>query len=79
MGVHVYPQMSQIHPEGAEAIVLGQNRGKGDALRVLLAEARRRGFSAAVAVDAALASAVAVSSISVRAVAVSAAWLRLRM
>jgi glycosyltransferase involved in cell wall biosynthesis len=37
---------------GADVIALGENRGKGDALRVLLAEARRRGFSAAMAVDA---------------------------
>ncbi|HSB78884.1 MAG TPA: glycosyltransferase family 2 protein [Candidatus Methylomirabilis sp.] len=37
---------------GADVIVLGENRGKGDALRVLFAEARRRGFSAAMAVDA---------------------------
>ncbi|HYL79229.1 MAG TPA: glycosyltransferase family 2 protein, partial [Candidatus Acidoferrum sp.] len=37
---------------GAEVIALGETRGKGDALRVLLAEARRRGFSAAMAVDA---------------------------
>jgi glycosyltransferase involved in cell wall biosynthesis len=37
---------------GAEVIVLGQNRGKGNALRVLFAEARRRGFSAVIALDA---------------------------
>ncbi len=37
---------------GADVIALGENRGKGDALRVLLAEARRRGFSAVLAVDA---------------------------
>jgi glycosyltransferase involved in cell wall biosynthesis len=37
---------------GADVIALGENRGKGDALRDLLAEARRRGFSAAMAVDA---------------------------
>jgi glycosyltransferase involved in cell wall biosynthesis len=37
---------------GAEVIFLGENRGKGDALRVLLAEARQRGFSAAITVDA---------------------------
>jgi hypothetical protein len=37
---------------GAEVIVLGENRGKGNALRVLFAEARRRGFSAVLAIDA---------------------------
>ena len=37
---------------GAEVIVLGQNRGKGNALRALFAEAGRRGFSAVIAVDA---------------------------
>ncbi|HSB73263.1 MAG TPA: glycosyltransferase family 2 protein, partial [Candidatus Methylomirabilis sp.] len=37
---------------GADVIVLGKNRGKGTALRMLLAEARRRGFSAVIAVDA---------------------------
>ncbi len=37
---------------GAEVIVLGENRGKGNALRVLFAEARKRGFSAVITVDA---------------------------
>jgi glycosyltransferase involved in cell wall biosynthesis len=37
---------------GAEVVVLGENRGKGNALRVLFAESRRRGFSAAIALDA---------------------------
>lgn len=37
---------------GAEVVVLPENRGKGNALRVLFAEARRRGFSAVVALDA---------------------------
>ena len=37
---------------GADVIILGENRGKGNALRVLFAEARKRGFSAAIAVDA---------------------------
>jgi hypothetical protein len=37
---------------GAEVIRLGKNRGKGHALRVLFAEARNRGFSAVIAVDA---------------------------
>jgi glycosyltransferase involved in cell wall biosynthesis len=37
---------------GAEVIRLGENRGKGHALRVLFAEARRRGFSAVIALDA---------------------------
>ena len=37
---------------GAEVIALGENRGKGSALRLLFAEARRRGFSAAIALDA---------------------------
>ncbi len=37
---------------GAEVIVLRENRGKGNALRTLFAEARRRGFSAVIAVDA---------------------------
>lgn len=37
---------------GAEVIVLGENRGKGNALRVLFAEARKRGFSAVIAIDA---------------------------
>jgi glycosyltransferase involved in cell wall biosynthesis len=37
---------------GAEVIVLGENRGKGSALRALFSEARRRGFSAVLAIDA---------------------------
>jgi hypothetical protein len=37
---------------GAEVISLGKNRGKGHALRVLFAEARARGFSAVIAIDA---------------------------
>jgi glycosyltransferase involved in cell wall biosynthesis len=37
---------------GAEVVVLRENRGKGNALRVLFAEARRRGFSAVIALDA---------------------------
>lgn len=37
---------------GAEVISLPRNRGKGNALRVLFAEARRRGFEAVVALDA---------------------------
>ena len=37
---------------GAEVIVLEENRGKGNALRVLFAAARRRGFSAVMALDA---------------------------
>jgi hypothetical protein len=37
---------------GAEVIRLERNRGKGHALRVLFAEARARGFSAVVAIDA---------------------------
>ena len=37
---------------GAEVIVLSENRGKGNALRVLFAEARRRGLSAVIALDA---------------------------
>jgi glycosyltransferase involved in cell wall biosynthesis len=37
---------------GAEVIRLGRNYGKGHALRALFAEARRRGFSAVVALDA---------------------------
>ncbi len=37
---------------GAEVIVLGENRGKGNALRVLFVEARKRGFSAVIAIDA---------------------------
>ena len=37
---------------GADVIVLGGNRGKGNALRVLFAEARKRGFCAAIAIDA---------------------------
>jgi glycosyltransferase involved in cell wall biosynthesis len=37
---------------GAEVTVLGENRGKGHALRVLFAEARRRGFSTVIAIDA---------------------------
>jgi glycosyltransferase involved in cell wall biosynthesis len=37
---------------GAEVIVLGVNRGKGNALRALFSEARRRGFSAVLAIDA---------------------------
>ena len=37
---------------GAVVIAVGTNRGKGHALRLLFAEARRHGFSAVVAVDA---------------------------
>lgn len=37
---------------GAEVIVIPANRGKGNALRVLFGEARRRGFSAVVTLDA---------------------------
>jgi glycosyltransferase involved in cell wall biosynthesis len=37
---------------GADVISLGKNRGKGHALRVLFAEARARGFSAVIAIDA---------------------------
>ena len=37
---------------GAEVIVLGENRGKGNALRILLTEAWKRGFSAVIAIDA---------------------------
>jgi glycosyltransferase involved in cell wall biosynthesis len=37
---------------GADVIVLDKNRGKGNALRVLFVEARKRGFSAVVAIDA---------------------------
>jgi glycosyltransferase involved in cell wall biosynthesis len=37
---------------GAEVVGLPENRGKGNALRVLFAEARRRGFSAVIALDA---------------------------
>jgi hypothetical protein len=37
---------------GADVIRLERNRGKGHALRVLFAEARARGFSAAIAIDA---------------------------
>ncbi len=37
---------------GAEVIVLAENRGKGNALRLLFAEARRRGFEAVVVLDA---------------------------
>jgi len=37
---------------GAEVILLRKNRGKGHALRVLFAEARARGFSAVIAIDA---------------------------
>jgi hypothetical protein len=37
---------------GAEVISLLRNRGKGNALRTLFAEAKRRGFEAAVALDA---------------------------
>jgi glycosyltransferase involved in cell wall biosynthesis len=37
---------------GAEVIALGENRGKGRALRALFAEAGRRGFSAVIALDA---------------------------
>ena len=37
---------------GADVVHLGKNCGKGHALRVLFAEARARGFSAAVAIDA---------------------------
>ncbi len=37
---------------GADVIALRENRGKGNALRVLFAEARKRGFSAVIALDA---------------------------
>ena len=37
---------------GAEVILLEENHGKGNALRVLFAEAGRRGFSAVIAIDA---------------------------
>ena len=37
---------------GADVVPLGTNRGKGHALRVLFAEARARGFSAVIAIDA---------------------------
>jgi hypothetical protein len=37
---------------GADVVRLTTNRGKGQALRVLFAEARARGFSAVVAIDA---------------------------
>ena len=37
---------------GADVMHLGRNRGKGHALRVLFAEARARGFSAVLAIDA---------------------------
>ena len=37
---------------GADVIVLGENRGKGNVLRLLFGEARKRGFSAVVAIDA---------------------------
>jgi len=37
---------------GADVMRLGRNRGKGHALRVLFAEARARGFSAVLAIDA---------------------------
>ncbi len=37
---------------GAAVILLEGNRGKGQALRALFAEARRRGFAAVVAIDA---------------------------
>ena len=37
---------------GAQVLVLGQNRGKGRALRLLFAEARRRSFSVVIALDA---------------------------
>jgi len=37
---------------GADVMRLGRNRGKGHALRVLFAEARERGFSAVLAIDA---------------------------
>lgn len=37
---------------GADVIVLGENRGKGNALRVLFEEARKRNCSAVVALDA---------------------------
>lgn len=37
---------------GAEVIALKENRGKGSALRALFAEARRRGFSVVIALDA---------------------------
>jgi len=37
---------------GAEVIVLGENRGKGNALRALFSEARRRGYSTVLAIDA---------------------------
>ena len=38
--------------EGASVIVIEENRGKGNALRALFAEAKRRGFTAVVAMDA---------------------------
>jgi glycosyltransferase involved in cell wall biosynthesis len=37
---------------GADVLVLGENRGKGNALRMLFAEAGRRGFPAVIALDA---------------------------
>lgn len=37
---------------GAEVIAVAENRGKGNALRVLFAEAKRRGFAAVVVLDA---------------------------
>lgn len=37
---------------GADVLRLGTNRGKGQALRLLFAEARARGFAAAIAIDA---------------------------
>lgn len=37
---------------GASVLVIEENRGKGNALRVLFAEAKRRGFTAVVAMDA---------------------------
>jgi glycosyltransferase involved in cell wall biosynthesis len=37
---------------GADVVRLATNRGKGQALRVLFAEARARGFSAVIAIDA---------------------------
>jgi len=37
---------------GAEVVVLGENRGKGNALRLLFAKARQRGYSAVIALDA---------------------------
>ena len=37
---------------GADVIVLAENQGKGSALRVLFAEALRRGFTAVLAIDA---------------------------